>query len=121
LWSDNRRTWLNLASVNMSISAVEKPFRARRVIKLVGTRILPSPKRFPISLQLVTGLFILILTGTGLLLLPGMTYHPISFFTALFTSTSAATVTGLNIVTTVNTFTFIGQIVILFLIQAELD
>jgi len=101
----------------MSMTSGEKSFRARRVIKLVESKVKGVPKRVPISLQLVTGLFILILTGTGLLLLPGMTYQPISFFTALFTSTSAATVTGLNIVTTVNTFTVIGQVVILFLIQ----
>ena len=58
------------------------------------------------------------MVGTGLLLVPGMTYEPINFFTALFTATSAATVTGLNIVVPATTFTFPGQeIVILFLVQ----
>ena len=92
-------------------------FKARRVIHLVGTRFRITPKRVPISFQLVTGLFILILVGTGLLLIPGMTYQPINFFTALFTATSAATVTGLNIVVPATTFTLSGQIVILFLVQ----
>lgn len=92
-------------------------FQARRVIHLVGSRFRVTPKRLPISVQLVTGLIFLILVGTGLLLIPGMTYQPINFFTALFTATSAATVTGLNIIVPATTFTIAGQIVILFLVQ----
>ena len=95
----------------------DSKFKARRVIHLVSSRLRITPRRVPISLQLVTGLFLLILVGTGLLLVPGMTYEPINFFTALFTATSAATVTGLNIVVPATTFTFPGQIVILFLVQ----
>ena len=92
-------------------------FKARKVIRLVETRFRITPKRVPISFQLVSGLFFLILVGTGLLLIPGMTYQPINFFTALFTATSAATVTGLNIVVPATTFTLSGQIVILILVQ----
>jgi trk system potassium uptake protein TrkH len=95
----------------------DSKFKARRVIHLVSSRLRITPKRVPISLQLVTGLFFLIIIGTGLLLLPGMTNQPINFFTALFTATSAATVTGLNIVIPATTFSLPGQIVILFLVQ----
>ncbi len=99
-----------------STSTIKK-FKARKVIRLIGSKFRITPKRVPISLQLVTGLFTLILIGTVLLLLPGMTYQPINIFTALFTATSAATVTGLNIVITATTFTLSGQMVILFLVQ----
>jgi trk system potassium uptake protein TrkH len=101
----------------ISSSSSGHKFKARRIIHLVGSKFRITPKRVPISFQLVTGLFLLIIIGTGLLLLPGMTNEPISFFTALFTATSAATVTGLNLVTTATTFTLPGQIVILFLVQ----
>lgn len=94
-----------------------KSLHARRVIKLVGEKVAAAPRRVPISLQLVTGLFILVAIGTGLLLIPGMTYEPISVTTALFTATSAATVTGLSLIPTVTTFTLPGLIVLLFLIQ----
>ncbi len=100
-----------------SSSPTAQKFKARRVIRLVGSKLRITPKRVPIAVQLVTGLFFLIMIGTGLLLIPGMTTQPINFFTALFTATSAATVTGLNIVVPATTFTFPGQIVILFLIQ----
>lgn len=59
----------------------------------------------------------MILVGTILLLLPGMTTHPISLMDAFFTATSAVTVTGLNIIPTSTGFTFLGQIVLLLLIQ----
>lgn len=62
---------------------------------------------------------LLILTGTGLLMLPEMTTQPGSmpFLDALFTSVSASCVTGLTVVDTATYFTFKGQLVILFLIQ----
>ena len=59
-----------------------------------------------------------ILSGTGLLLLPGATASSeISFIDALFTSTSGTCVTGLIVVDTGSYFSRFGQVVILILIQ----
>jgi len=67
---------------------------------------------------LVLSFVILILGGTGLLMLPEMTvHHHLSFLDALFTATSASCVTGLTVVDTAQFFTFKGQIIILILIQ----
>ncbi len=60
---------------------------------------------------------LLIFIGTGLLMLPEMTYGNIRFIDALFTSASASCVTGLTVVDTGTFFTFKGQIVILLLFQ----
>ena len=65
------------------------------------------------------GFFLLILTGTLLLLLP-FSRRPgveISFLDALFTATSASCVTGLVPVDTHSTWTLFGQAVLLVLIQ----
>ncbi|RDY71155.1 Ktr system potassium transporter B [Halobacillus trueperi] len=59
----------------------------------------------------------LILLGAGLLMLPVATTGGISFVDALFTSTSAMTVTGLIVVDTATAFTLFGQVVIMLLIQ----
>lgn len=59
----------------------------------------------------------MIITGGALLMLPFATTEPISWLSALFTATSASTVTGLNVVDPGSTYTLFGQIVILFLIQ----
>lgn len=77
---------------------------------------LGSLKISPPALMLLSFL-ILILAGTGLLLLPEMTCHGISFIDALFTSTSAGCVTGLSVLSTGSDFTFKGQIVIMILVQ----
>ncbi len=71
----------------------------------------------PVQVRLLVALAALIALGAGLLLLPGMTTQPITFMDALFTSTSAAAVTGLTVVTTGAVFTRLGQWVILFLMQ----
>lgn len=65
------------------------------------------------------GFFLLILTGTLLLMLPFATKtgESTSFLTALFTSTSATCVTGLIVVDTFSHWTVFGQLVILTLIQ----
>ncbi|MCA0969221.1 TrkH family potassium uptake protein [Halobacillus litoralis] len=60
---------------------------------------------------------VLIMAGTFLLMLPVSTTEGISFIDALFTATSAMTVTGLVVVDTGSAFTLFGQIVILALIQ----
>jgi trk system potassium uptake protein len=71
----------------------------------------------PIPVRLVLALALLIAIGTGLLLLPWMTTRRITFMDALFTSTSAAAVTGLSVLTTGSDFTRLGQWVLLFLMQ----
>jgi trk system potassium uptake protein TrkH len=77
----------------------------------------PSPARG--SKILVAGFAAIILTGTVLLTLPAATTGPgrLGWLEALFTATSATTVTGLVVVSTHSTFSLFGQIVILFLIQ----
>ncbi len=89
-----------------------------RWIRLSGK--LMHPKRrlqIPVALRLVTGLALLIVMGTAVLLLPGMTTKPITLMEAFFTATSAATVTGLSVLTTSTDFTLLGQVVLLIMIQ----
>lgn len=76
--------------------------------------------RLPIYARIVLGLLLLIVIGTGLLLLPGMVVEgqrPLTLSDAMFTATSALTVTGLTVVPTSITFSTLGQIVLLLLIQ----
>ncbi len=83
-------------------------FRSRlwgRIIKL-------SPPGLLVSLYLTV-----IAVGAVLLWLPISTTSRISFFDALFTATSAVTVTGLSVVETGSDFTLFGQIILLVLIQ----
>jgi trk system potassium uptake protein TrkH len=77
----------------------------------------PSPARG--SKILVAGFAVIILIGTLLLTLPIATETPgrLTVLEALFTATSATTVTGLIVVGTEPTFSTFGEIVILFLIQ----
>jgi len=70
------------------------------------------------ALAFVSTFLGIIVVGTGLLLLPDATVGGISFIDALFTSTSAVCVTGLAVLDTGKDFTFLGQVIILFLIQA---
>jgi trk system potassium uptake protein len=74
-------------------------------------------RRVPIPYRLMVALALLIGAGTALLLLPGMTTERITLLDAFFTSTSAAAVTGLAVLTTSTAFTRLGQWVILFLMQ----
>lgn len=66
---------------------------------------------------MVCSFLLLISTGTVLLMLPEMTTHGIGFFDALFTATSASTITGLTVVSTAADFTRKGQMVLLLLMQ----
>lgn len=75
------------------------------------------PKLAPGALFL--GSFVLLIAvGTCLLKLPRATVAGISWIDALFTSTSAACVTGLVTVDPAQGFTLFGQVIILLLIQA---
>lgn len=71
------------------------------------------------SRTLVASFIILIVTGAALLMLPKSTPGRASMrpIDALFTSTSATCVTGLVVVNTGKDFTFMGQVIILVLIQ----
>ena len=80
------------------------------VIGLLGKRTNPS-------LILAVSFFLIICIGTGLLMLPRCTVDGISWVNALFVSTSAVCVTGLVPVDVATTFTSLGQLVIIILIQ----
>jgi potassium uptake TrkH family protein len=66
---------------------------------------------------MIISFFLLIGTGSVLLMMPRMTHDGISFVDALFTSTSASCVTGLTVLHTGADFTFRGQLVIMLLMQ----
>lgn len=88
------------------------------IVKLTPSTSRPKRKRpLPVPLRLVLGLALLIVVGTLFLLLPGITTRPITVSDALFTAASAASVTGLTVLTTSTDFTLLGQIVLLCLIQ----
>ncbi|WP_185872807.1 TrkH family potassium uptake protein [Blattabacterium cuenoti] len=65
----------------------------------------------------ITSFILLSLIGTFLLLLPNCTVKKISFIDALFTSTSAVCVTGLSVLDISKDFTYLGQWIILILIE----
>lgn len=60
---------------------------------------------------------LVIVIGTGMLMLPNATTNGISLVDALFTSTSAVCVTGLIVLDTSKDFTFMGQFIIMVLFQ----
>ncbi|WP_121604381.1 TrkH family potassium uptake protein [Virgibacillus sp. Bac332] len=66
---------------------------------------------------LALGFLVFIIIGTVLLKTPIATEVPISWLDALFTATSAITVTGLVVVDTGNAFTIFGELVIMTLMQ----
>lgn len=80
------------------------------VVRLLGRRTNPS-------LILAGSFFIIVLTGSALLMLPRCTYHGIGWIDSLFISTSAVCVTGLTSVDVATTFTPTGLAVIILLIQ----
>ncbi|MEX2499291.1 MAG: TrkH family potassium uptake protein [Wenzhouxiangellaceae bacterium] len=71
----------------------------------------------PPSGVLVLTYLMLVAVGTLLLMLPAATHTGISWSDAVFTATSAVTVTGLVVVETGGDFTLLGQALILLLIQ----
>jgi trk system potassium uptake protein len=70
------------------------------------------------AMLFVLSFSLIIITGTGLLMLPEATVSGISFFDALFTSTSVVCVTGLMVIDLPTEFTRFGHTVILILFQA---
>ena len=69
------------------------------------------------SLLFVLSFVFLILFGTFCLMLPAAAYKNVGFVQALFTSTSAVTVTGLAVLDTGKDFTLFGQTIIMILLQ----
>ena len=80
------------------------------LVRLLGRRTNPS-------LILAVSFLIIILIGTGLLMLPRCTLNGISWVDSLFIATSAVCVTGLTSVDVASTFTPAGFVVIILLIQ----
>lgn len=76
-----------------------------------------AARTLPTAVRLVVGLVIFIALGTVLLLLPGMATRPLTVMEALFTATSALTVTGLSTIVAVQDLTRLGQVTLLVLIQ----
>lgn len=79
-----------------------------------------NTSRISPSQIIILGYFLFIVLGTGLLMLPGTTRTGAGadFGDALFTATSAVTVTGLVVHDTVRFWSPFGQAVLLMLIQA---
>lgn len=69
------------------------------------------------ALAFVSTFLGIIVVGTVLLMLPESTPNGIQFIDALFTSTSAVCVTGLSTLDTSKDFSYVGQAIIMFLIQ----
>lgn len=82
-------------------------------------RYIPTARRpVPPGIRVVMGLFTMIMVGTALLMLPGVGAHRnLHLNEALFTATSALSVTGLSIIVPSQDLTLFGQIVLLCLIQ----
>lgn len=73
----------------------------------------------PSALRLIEGLALLVAVGTVALLLPGIgAAGRLSFSEAIFTAVSAASVTGLSVITPSQDLTFFGQFVLMLLIQS---
>jgi potassium uptake TrkH family protein len=94
-----------LAAVALSVEAINQ------TKKILYLNVQPS-------LLLMLSFLFIIAVGTILLMLPKATVSGnIKFIDALFTSTSAVTVTGLTVVNTQTFFTTTGKVIIMVLIQ----
>jgi trk system potassium uptake protein len=91
--------------------------RKQRLIRIGRRTESPKSRQFPVALQLVVGLSVLIAIGTALLLVPGASMRELSFMEAFFTSTSAAAVTGLSLFPVSTDLSIWGQIILLLLVQ----
>ena len=76
-----------------------------------------SSINIPPALLFSSSFFTIILIGSGLLMLPKAHTLPLTFLDSFFTSVSAVCVTGLVVVDTATSFTPLGKIIILCLIQ----
>ena len=96
-----------------------KPSVAARTETYDGTMVPHNRRRYlPTPLRLVFGLALMVMSGTLLLMLPGVGQgRQLSWIEALFTATSALSVTGLSIITPVQDLTWFGEMLLLLLIQ----
>ncbi|MBK5203364.1 MAG: hypothetical protein JJE45_06565 [Prolixibacteraceae bacterium] len=69
------------------------------------------------ALLIVLSFLFMIFLGSGLLMLPKAQAQPLSYFQSLFTSVSAVCVTGLTVVDVNQSFTELGRLIIICLIQ----
>ncbi len=77
-----------------------------------------SRRPLPPTLRIVLGLALLVTLGTLALMLPAAAIGaPLSWNTALFTATSALSVTGLSTLTPALDLTLLGQVILLVLVQ----
>jgi trk system potassium uptake protein TrkH len=107
--SSPREFALDAVSVYLVFQVIDKLCRGIVMIAAAGH----NPAR-----SLIIMFMILILSGAGLLMLPKAHNLPsMSFTNAVFTATSATCVTGLTVMDTGRSFSFFGEVVILFLIQ----
>lgn len=94
-----------------------KPWRPNISPYRVNPRITVKPLRFSPPTVLFFGFLLLIAGGALLLKLPIMRSAPLSWHEAVFTATSAVTVTGLNVVAVDTHFTVWGELVLMLLMQ----
>ena len=87
------------------------------ISEISGLARLISSINIPPALLFSSSFLIIILIGAGLLMLPKAHTLPLTFLDSLFTSVSAVCVTGLVVVDTATSFTTLGKIIILCLIQ----
>lgn len=82
------------------------------IIRMLGRKLNPA-------LMLAVSFMVFILVGSGLLMMPRCVLPDIhlSWIDSLFTATSAVCVTGLTTIDVASTFTYLGQFVIMILIQ----
>lgn len=92
-------------------------------IFLIGITEMPGLMRTISSVKIPPGLIfsasfiIIILIGSGLLMMPKAHHGTLTYLDSLFTSVSAVCVTGLTVVDTATVFTTLGKTIILCLIQ----
>jgi trk system potassium uptake protein TrkH len=107
--SSPREFALDAVSVYLVFQVIDKLCRGIVMIAAAGH----NPAR-----SLIVMFMILILSGAGLLMLPkAHNLESMSFTNAVFTATSATCVTGLTVMDTGGSYSFFGEVVILFLIQ----
>ncbi len=94
------------------------PDQARALLRRTRGRYRSRYRPPPTALRLIGGLLFLVIIGTLALMMPTMgTTRRLALNEAVFTATSALSVTGLTIIVPVRDLTLPGQIVLLCLIQ----
>ena len=87
------------------------------ISEIAGLVKILSTIKIPPALIFSSSFLLIILVGSGLLLLPKAHIGQLSYIDSLFTAVSAVCVTGLVVVDTATAFTILGEIIIISLIQ----